>query len=315
MADNLPAHDIYLTDVSPKDKPWDAHRAAADHVKELYRQVDYSSYANRMQQCSSLLGFILAAGDEGELQFRLRTAHFCRVRHCPVCQGRRSLKWRAKFFQALPKIGEDYPTARWVFLTLTVRNCPLSELRGTLKQMGEAWHRLSRRKGFPALGWVRSVEVTRSPDGTAHPHYHCLMAVPASYFGKGYLKQSEWTELWQQALRVNYTPVVNVKAVKAKFQSAEAPEQQAIYQAICETLKYTVKESDLVFDAQWLRELTEQLHNTRAIATGGILKQYFSDDEPEDLINIDESPDVLVDDEEVKFWFEWAEMIKRYRKK
>ncbi|WP_170869787.1 protein rep, partial [Shigella sonnei] len=27
-------------------------------------------------------------------RLRLREAHFCRVRHCPVCQWRRSLMWQ-----------------------------------------------------------------------------------------------------------------------------------------------------------------------------------------------------------------------------
>lgn len=315
MAEESSAYEIYLTDISPSDKPWDVHRAAADHVKELYQQVEYTGYANRIRECSLQLEFVLAARNEHEMGLKLRSARFCRVRHCPVCQGRRSLKWRAKFFQALPKIAEGYPTVRWVFLTLTVKNCPINELRATLKHMGDAWNRFSRLKSFSALGWIRSVEVTRGRDGSAHPHYHCLLAVPASYFGKGYLKQSEWTELWRQSLRVDYTPMVNVQAVKAKFQPSEANEQQAVYKAICETLKYTVKESDLVFDAKWLAELTRQLHKTRAIATGGILKQYFSDEEMEDLINIDDEPEEMEDGEEVRLLFEWAQIRKRYRKK
>ena len=45
-------------------------------------------------------------------------------------------------FQQLPKIQELYPTHRWVFLTMTVRNPPIIELRDTLKHMNESWQRL-----------------------------------------------------------------------------------------------------------------------------------------------------------------------------
>lgn len=44
---------------------------------------------------------------------------------------------------------------------------------------------------------------------------------------------------------------------------------------IPEILKYQVKESDLVADRKWFLELTRQLHKIRAIAVGGILRQYM----------------------------------------
>ena len=73
---------------------------------------------------------------------------FCRVRHCPVCQWRRSLLWRAVMFQQLPSIQERFPTHRWVFLTLTVKNPPVTELRDTLKHMNDSWQRLIQTKRF-----------------------------------------------------------------------------------------------------------------------------------------------------------------------
>jgi plasmid rolling circle replication initiator protein Rep len=217
--------------------------------------------------------------------------------------------WRARFFQAIPKVLEDYPTARWLFVTLTVKNCPLEELRDTLGQMNKAWNRMVLRKQFPALGFVKSVEVTRSANGEAHPHFHCLLLVSSSYFGGQYIKQEEWRVLWQQALRADYLPVVNVKAVKPR--QGEPTNGVAI--ALLETLKYGVKESDLMHDAAWLTELTKQLHKTRAVSVGGVLKQYLSEEEPEDLIHTEtEEQDEPSGD--VSVWFGWREMVKRYAK-
>ncbi|MCE4093448.1 protein rep, partial [Klebsiella pneumoniae] len=84
----------------------------------------YERYGARMACCGGLLRFgwsTLKA--TGETRLRLREAHFCRVRHGPVCQWRRSLMWQARFYQSLPRIVADYPDSRWMFLTLTVRNC------------------------------------------------------------------------------------------------------------------------------------------------------------------------------------------------
>ncbi|MBT9166572.1 MAG: hypothetical protein DDT25_01263 [Chloroflexi bacterium] len=81
--------------------------------------------------------------------------------------------------------------------------------------------------------------------------------------------------------------------------------------AVCETLKYSVKPSDLTTDHEWLAELASQLHNLRAIAVGGDLKDYMRDDEPEDLIHGDEEeiPDLS---EYQHIIFDWAEDMRRY---
>lgn len=218
--------------------------------------------------------------------------------------------WRARFFQAVPKILAAYPQARFVFLTLTVRNCAIADLRATLQLMNKSWERLSKRKEFPAIGWVKAVEVTRGKDGTAHPHFHVMLMVQPSYFKKGYLSQARWTELWQRSLRVDYVPVVNVKAVKPR-PGHEENLGAGMTAGILETLKYGVKESDLVVDREWLIELTRQLHKTRAIAVGGILKDLIREDEPEDLIHAE---DEQVEHEETFsiLYFQWKKEPQKY---
>ncbi|WP_164045311.1 protein rep, partial [Serratia marcescens] len=74
----------------------------------------------RVGACSGILRFGWSTNTEtGETRLRLRDARFCRVRHCPICQWRRSMMWQARFYQSLPKIVAEYPGARWLFLTLT----------------------------------------------------------------------------------------------------------------------------------------------------------------------------------------------------
>jgi len=137
---------LYLSTLSPTDRLWDIHRAHAQVVANLYRGT-LDHLATRIDACSSHLGFDLApAPSTGEVRLKLLEARFCRVRHCPVCQWRRSLMWKARLLEVLPQIEQAHPTARWIFLTLTVRNCELSELRSTLKHMNEAWRRFIQRK-------------------------------------------------------------------------------------------------------------------------------------------------------------------------
>jgi hypothetical protein len=231
--------------------------------------------------------------------------------------------WRAKAFKVLPKLLEDYPKSRFIFLTLTVKNCQLSELRETLAWMSNSWKLLTKRKEWPAQGWIRSVEVTRSDDDSAHPHFHCLLMVPPGYFkGGAYLSQERWSEVWKACLKVNYTPIVHIQAVKAPKGIQQTTESAAMLTALCETLKYTVKPDDILEngsqnegDQAWLVGVTQQLHKTRAVATGGVLKQYMKlvETEPDDLIHADEDGINEADTNSARVAFGWREKAKRYR--
>jgi plasmid rolling circle replication initiator protein Rep len=311
-----------LADYSPKDRPWDVHRGQADDVGRIYSAwAEFERLAARMVECAGFLRFaMVVASGTGELALMLREAFFCRVRHCPVCQWRRSLMWQARFYQALPAISAAHPKARWIFLTLTVRNCPITELGAALTDMNAAWKRLCLRSEFkPVLGWVRTTEVTRGQDGTAHPHFHALLMVSPSYFGgKSYVTQLRWTELWAECLRVDYIPLVDVRAVRPNARTAGKTQVDSMGQglqgAISETLKYSVKPEDMTGDPDWFLEMTRQVHKRRFVATGGVLKDVLKVDEEtnSDMVMADGPADS--EDDGTRLAFAWTLNQRRYRR-
>ena len=321
---------VFLSDVSERDRPWDLHRWQSELVEALYSGTDFASYAARINKCSQFLGFDWVSDElTGEVGLHLEQARFCRVRYCPVCQWRKSLMWRARFYNAVPRILETFPSHRFVFLTLTVQNCAVTDLGSVVARMNQAWSKLTRRKVFPGAGWLKSVEVTRNQIqgskwfGTAHPHLHALLMVDSGYFvGRRYIKQSAWRELWRDVLGVDYLPVVNVKAVKPKSSQEYA---QALRSALTETLKYTVKPGDLVGDRVsddllptsdnrfWLVEITRQLSGSRSVAVGGALRDFIRESDPEDLIHAEGSEPSLESSGDTDIWFGWYHDLKRYR--
>lgn len=305
------ASPVYLSDLSERDKPWDTNRGHSQTVERLYKAGDYLGYKNRIQECSRRLQFALIGDDSGDVVFHLESARFCRVRFCPICQWRRSLMWRARFYRAIPEYLNDYSSRRPLFLTLTVRNCAIGELRATVSQMNKAFTRMSQRKLWPGTAWVKSLEVTRGEDGSAHPHFHVLLFVKPRYFTADYIKQSEWREFWQECLKIDYLPVVNVKTVKAKGEGEAM--RDGLRVAIMETLKYGVKPDDLVADGPWLCELTQQLHKTRAVSVGGELRDYLREEEPEDLIHDEnEESELAAEPDDQRLIFDWHVLAKRY---
>ena len=312
----------YLADSSPKDKPWDTHRAEASQVGELLLSPGTERWiykqGKRVEACSPSLGFGLSADlDTGEAKLKLLTAKFCRVKHCPVCQWRRSLMWKARFYSSLPQVLEIYPKAEWVFLTLTVRNCEIGDLKSQLQALNKAWNRFTQRTTFAGVdGWIRSTEITKGRDGTAHPHFHVLLMVGPSYFKKNYTSKAAWAEAWKTCARLDYDPVVDVRKVRAKKADIDRHGSKvgALAAAAAEVLKYTVKPSDLLSDREWFLELVRQTFRSRAIATGGALKEVLRQDQEtdEDFIHTEEAPK---SDELALLFFDFAVAVGRYRRK
>jgi plasmid rolling circle replication initiator protein Rep len=308
----------YLSDYSKKDEKWDIQKSANQNVEAIFKNSDedfHIKQAGRLSQCSGFLVFVWEKDiATGEIRLKLKQVRFCHVRLCPICQWRRSMAWQYRMFTAMPKLSEQFPTHRWLMLTLTVRNCEVSELKTTIRHMQQSFKRLRERKDFPAHGYIKSLEVTRSENGEAHPHFHVLLMVPRSYFqGYSYIKTERWAELWQESLRVDYLPVVDVRTVKSK--NPNKPHD--ISAAVVEVLKYETKVADLEAHPDFLLELAKQLVRVRAVEVGGVLKQYLKTDEPdsdEELIG-HQSDEEKLDELQAALTFNWQRSIKRYVKK
>lgn len=298
---------LSLSEVSERDQVWDTHRAITYDVAQIYAQdVNFERLSERMTFCSTWLHFGFSDG------FKLKSASFCRVRNCPVCQWRKSLRWKAMMYKTYDQLKEQYPTHRWLFMTLTLANPLVEDLRTTLEVMHTAWRKFIKRKEFSLVdGWIRTTEITRDtkqPNTHAHPHYHVILLVKPSYFAKGYVKQMDWVRIWGECLRVDYLPNVDIRTVKPKN-----GDNSKIRGVIAETLKYAVKPSDMLGDGSpqakaWFLTYTEQVHKLRFIASGGLLRNALRDDiklNDNQMIHIndDKQDDQSIDERRLNFTY------------
>jgi plasmid rolling circle replication initiator protein Rep len=317
-----------LSSLSKNDKVWDRHKLNSVQVAIIYGEVkEFEKYSSRIGSCAGRLGFLPVSDKEtGEISLKLREAFFCRVRNCPNCQWRRSMMWKAKFYEALPELIDSYPKARWLFLTLTVRNCDVTDLRKNIQEMNKAWGRLVLRTVWKdVVGWVRTVEITKSDSeaGNAHPHFHVLLMVRPGYFSTGYVSAELWGKAWQEVMRLDYVPQVNVQAVRSGGKLVKSVDVETMKEVVGEVLKYAVKPSDVLDDeneevaSKWFIEMTRQTHKLRFIASGGALKDVFKDEKSnEELIHTEgDQPSEADEVEEGKLVFSWNSSKKKYRRK
>ena len=133
-----------LSDKKPngKEKPWKKHKMNSLKLYNLYGKalkIDNSVITeNRLQsleQCGDNLLF--SVNDKNKK--RLKGANFCRLRTCPMCNWRKSLKMFAQTNKIANKILEQLPTTRFLFVTFTVKNCSAEKLEETINLMNKGF--------------------------------------------------------------------------------------------------------------------------------------------------------------------------------
>lgn len=266
-----------------KKRKWDLHKQNNLKLVELYKQAIKISpnviSPKRLQDladCASQLEYL----QDAEGNKKLYKTYFCRVRLCPMCQWRRSLKLFSQVSKITDYINQQNNNqVRYLFITLTQKNCSGSELVQEINKINKSFSLLvdKTKRVQPAtkfkkmlLGYIKSTEVTYNPKTkTYHPHLHCIFAVQEEYFNKvNYINKNTWRAIWADLLKVDYLPQVNVQAIKPARQQ----------KAVAELAKYPAKVSSILNlpqmqAVQVIIDLTTLCYKRRFVAFGGIFKK------------------------------------------
>lgn len=250
-----------------KDRNWRGRKILSLKLADVFEELDYrKSLVERVASCGDVLKFIRL--EDGNL--KLYQAYFCKNKLCPMCNWRRSMKYAYQTSRIVDEAIKQQPKGRFLFLTLTVKNVPGVVLNETVSQLTQSFDRLFRRAKVKKnlIGYLRSVEVTHNEEeDTYHPHIHVLMMVKPSYFQskKDYIAQKEWSAMWSQSLKVDYVPMVDIRAVKETGKGLKG--------AILETAKYPTKPIKLdIENKQVVDDLYNGLYRKRQLGYGGLFK-------------------------------------------
>ena len=297
-----------------KERPWSRYKLANEYLALAYDEIDKKK-AERLRACGK---FLLFDVDENNNK-RLVSANSCRVRLCPLCSWRRSLKCFHDTMRIVQYMQEN-DSKSYIFVTLTVKNCVAEKLSETLDLLFSAVKSLYERKEVKRAwhGCVRNLEVTHNCDvdradyDTYHPHFHMLGAVNKSYFkSRDYISRDKLRRLWADCLRIKdekYRENLQVDIRACKGADAHA---------VAECSKYAAKASDyLIFD-DWdltidtVRTLDKALANRRLVNYSGVMRDVKRllkisdvDDDNVDLTRVadDDSNFSVKQRQELYFW-------------
>ena len=285
-----------------KERPWKLHKQENLQLVKIYKtarekniNLITDSRLFDLEHCADTLLF----AENAEGKKKLKSANFCRLRLCPMCQWRRSLKMFGQVQMITDKILERDKSTRFLFATFTVKNVDAENLETCINILNNKFlYLVSKNKTFaPAkklkqnlLGYLKAVEVTyNTKDKTYHPHLHVIFAVKSTFFknSNNYMTKKEWIELWQKALNVDYKPQTDIRAIKTNTGKA-----------IAEVAKYPVKTAPILSlpddeAVEVLKTLTLSLNKKRFVSYGGIFKTIKQElklqdvEADKDLVNTD----------------------------
>lgn len=285
-----------------KERPWKLHKQENLQLVKIYKtarekniNLIIDSRLFDLEHCADTLLF----AENAEGKKKLKSANFCRLRLCPMCQWRRSLKMFGQVQTITDKILERDKSTRFLFATFTVKNVDAENLETCINILNNKFlYLVSKNKTFaPAkklkqnlLGYLKAVEVTyNTKDKTYHPHLHVIFAVKSTFFknSSNYMTKKEWIELWQKALNVDYKPQTDIRAIKTNTGKA-----------IAEVAKYPVKTAPILSlpddeAVEVLKTLTLSLNKKRFVSYGGIFKTVKQElkladiETDKDLVNTD----------------------------
>ena len=335
-----------------RDRKLQYNKQLGMRMSRLLIGTEHEDKALRMQSCATHLTYQVKQHiTTGEIKQDLQAMHTCKVRVDPVCTWARSRIWRKRLDEGLNRMMVDHPTTRFIFLTLTKKTCDVTLLGENITLTSKSFDRLMKRRDVKTnvLGYAKSLEITRcfdwydsrgkfierhgttwfkrhkskskgkwkaKPTDECHPHIHVLLAVKASYFSHGYITQNEWVNYWKESLDIDYKPTVDIRTVKPnpKYEN----DKLGLISSVLELAKYSTKPCDIVFDQYFLVQFINQIHGTKHIVTGGLIKKYINASEPSEEDILKASANVTEQDEWIDIdtiYFDFDEHKNAYQER
>lgn len=255
---------------------WSDYKRLAATVAAAFRSTTHprlQAWASRIHQCAQHLSYAYSPNADGGYTRELASAQLCRVRTCPVCQWRRSLRLAAEVGTVLQAMCAPGQGRVALLLTLTVRNCDVANLRESIQHQLKAWSKLTRRAIFaPVYAWARSVEVTRGRQWVmwdTHPHIHALLIVPTDQADQ-LLNSQRWRREWRDLIGCDYEPQCDIRPISDTTTGAGPRE----------VLKYAVKPSAEAAASGWLGRVAIAIDGLRLFAASKNVR--IHDELPED---------------------------------
>ena len=290
---------------------FEKHKTMTNEIVLKLDTCGFKKESELVRNCASYLLFSSQKNVTTSVtRLKLKKANFCKFRFCNMCSWRRSINTARKLLEALEFV-EHQTKISYLFLTLTVQNPLIKDLKESTEHLNKSFQRMSQTKAYKnaVLGSFKALEILgdNTKDGEAHPHLHILLIVKNNYFtSKNYIKHDTWVEMWKDALRVDYSPFIDVRKVRT-IELNKDKNLTALQSAVFEVAKYTLKHTELTRkNCNDFTHIINQTKNMRFYSAGGFLKDmldFIKNDE--EILNLKKEENIM--------WEEIEELLYKWK--
>lgn len=239
-------------------------------ASELVENERINLTKKRVKAIAECGTFLQYATDKKIENRRLFTANFCKNRYCPICSKNKSLK-DARDVKIITEYLRD-SDFEFLFATLTAPNCQQSELKEEITKYNKALVKMLKDEKYNFIhGYIRKLEITYNSDsssksyGTFHPHFHLLIAIDKSYFGRKYVPKQVWLSDWRKAMKDSSITQIDIKKVSLG-------RKNNIDKSILELTKYITKNFDFYSESEVFENFYKGSKGKQMFAFSGIFR-------------------------------------------
>lgn len=235
-------------------------------LAESYARLGETKQSIRVEQCGKIYWSEQETG--GKLEGR---PSFCRDRLCPACSWRWGRTVAKEAIETLHKVKEIDPDSKFLFLTLTVKSVPSSEITEALNSMTKGFTRLVNNRAFKmrVKGFLKVLGLKfNHTEGMFRLYYQLILCVSKSYKKnkkKLYWEMDDWTQVWRQSARLTYDPHVWVREITGGDRGLGRAARHLSRRFEC------IVSDDPDYTDQIVASLRKHLKNRRMVSFAGIL--------------------------------------------
>jgi hypothetical protein len=208
-----------------------------------------------------------------QLETNKTVNHRCKSKFCKVCEKRKNHMFYVELEQKVNQLPKEYGL---IFLTLTIKNPPLTELGQTLNNMSNGLVSFRKKvnyyltgKNTNPLGYFSSTEITYvNKDGSkkiendiqmCHPHKHIILVVPLEMLKNKKLNPKTFQLMWKKSMGMENVNV-HINFIRNTNKT------------IKELIKYNTKYSEYLDYPELIPEIKKQTKGKRLYSSSGLLK-------------------------------------------
>lgn len=249
----------------------DAEKVVKMDTLKLYDMLRNSEIANAtartlnaVRTCGDVVKYAIAYGEDMKSieHKKLLYTETCQNRWCLRCMQRKALSNALEIYTLANYLYTE-KHYRFLFITLTVPNCPGDELRDTISHLNKGIDKLFKREPYCSVfkAWITKVETTYNAwRKDYHPHLHVLVAVPRTY-----LKNAD-TFVSNDKLRKDWREVCNDDTItQVDIKQARGDTKRKRMKSVLELAKYTAKPSHYLRDQKVFDTFFHAMKNRQAL--------------------------------------------------